>query len=143
LYHDDAKRGKSKVGNNRTIVLVPGSPPAEAAKLSFCSAAARLALQETPPRSLALFPCRNEPLANDARDLALWSANRTPAYSDFCNPSRQQPRTGPVLAANSHLHSFLVAPGYQYDLIRRKRGHLGLAVQMDLFNSNAKYNKCP
>lgn len=42
------------------------------------------------------------------------------------------------LAANSHLHSFLVAPGYQYDLIRRKRGHLGLAVQMDLFNSTAK-----
>jgi hypothetical protein len=31
-----------------------------------------------------------------------------------------------------------VAPGYQYDIIRRKRGHLGIAVQMDLFNSSAK-----
>ncbi len=38
----------------------------------------------------------------------------------------------------SYLHAFQVAPGYQYDIIRRKRGHLGLAVQIDLFNSNAK-----
>jgi hypothetical protein len=36
------------------------------------------------------------------------------------------------------LHAFEVAPGYQYDIIRRKRGHLGLAVQIDLFNSTAK-----
>lgn len=40
--------------------------------------------------------------------------------------------------ANSQLHSFLVAPGYQYDIIRRKRGHLGIGVQFDLFNSSAK-----
>jgi hypothetical protein len=40
--------------------------------------------------------------------------------------------------ATSTLHSFYVAPGYQYDIIRRKRGHLGLAVQVDLFNSSAK-----
>ncbi|MGB7727686.1 MAG: hypothetical protein WBL50_06615 [Candidatus Acidiferrum sp.] len=39
---------------------------------------------------------------------------------------------------NSQLHAFFVAPGYQYDIIRRKRGHLGLAVQMDLFKSTAK-----
>lgn len=39
---------------------------------------------------------------------------------------------------NSQLHSFFVSPGYQYDIIRRKRGHLGLAVQMDLFKSTAK-----
>jgi hypothetical protein len=38
----------------------------------------------------------------------------------------------------SSLHAFEVAPGYQYDIIRRKRGHLGLAVQIDLFNSDAK-----
>lgn len=38
----------------------------------------------------------------------------------------------------SYLHAFEVAPGYQYDIIRRKRGHLGLAVQLDLFNSVAK-----
>lgn len=42
------------------------------------------------------------------------------------------------LVAKSSLHSFLVAPGYQYDIIRRKRGHLGIGVQMDLFNTNAK-----
>ena len=39
---------------------------------------------------------------------------------------------------NSQLHAFFVAPGYQYDIIRRRRGHLGLAVQMDLFKTNAK-----
>lgn len=38
----------------------------------------------------------------------------------------------------SDLHSFMVAPGYQYDIIRRKRGHLGLGVQFDLFNTTAK-----
>jgi hypothetical protein len=38
----------------------------------------------------------------------------------------------------SDLHAFLVAPGYQYDIIRRKRGHLGLGVQFDLFDSTAK-----
>lgn len=39
---------------------------------------------------------------------------------------------------NSQLHAFFVAPGYQYDIIRRRRGHLGLAVQLDLFKSTAK-----
>jgi hypothetical protein len=39
---------------------------------------------------------------------------------------------------NSQLHAFFVAPGYQYDIIRRKRGHLGLAAQFDLFKSTAK-----
>jgi len=38
----------------------------------------------------------------------------------------------------SDLHAFLVAPGYQYDIIRRKRGHLGLGVQFDLFDTTAK-----
>lgn len=42
------------------------------------------------------------------------------------------------LVSNSYLHSFLVAPGYQYDIIRRKRGHLGIGVQVDIFNTNAK-----
>ena len=36
------------------------------------------------------------------------------------------------------LNSLLLAPGYQYDIIRRRRGHLGIAVQMDLFNTTAK-----
>jgi hypothetical protein len=38
----------------------------------------------------------------------------------------------------SQLHAYEVAPGYQYDIIRRKRGHLGLAVQFDLFHTDAK-----
>lgn len=38
----------------------------------------------------------------------------------------------------SQLHAFEVAPGYQYDIIRRKRGHLGIAVQFDLFHTYAK-----
>jgi hypothetical protein len=38
---------------------------------------------------------------------------------------------------SSYLHAFLVAPGYQYDIIRRKRGHLGIGVQVDIFNTSA------
>jgi len=30
-----------------------------------------------------------------------------------------------------------IAPGYQYDILRRKRGHLGIGVQIDLFNASA------
>jgi hypothetical protein len=39
---------------------------------------------------------------------------------------------------NSELHAFFIAPGYQYDIIRRRRGHLGLGVQADLIKSTAK-----
>lgn len=42
------------------------------------------------------------------------------------------------LTTSSSLNTLLVAPGYQYDFIRRRRGHLGLALQMDLFNTTAK-----
>jgi hypothetical protein len=38
----------------------------------------------------------------------------------------------------SYLHNILLAPGYQYDIIRRRRGHVGLAVQIDVFDSKAK-----
>jgi len=38
----------------------------------------------------------------------------------------------------SDLHAFYVAPGYQYDIIRRKRGHLGIGVQLDMFKTDAK-----
>jgi hypothetical protein len=44
-------------------------------------------------------------------------------------------------SVNSNLHALLVAPGYQYDIIRRKRGHLGLGVQFDLFNTSAKISE--
>jgi hypothetical protein len=42
------------------------------------------------------------------------------------------------LVTQSDLHAVLIAPGYQYDIIRRKRGHLGIAVQVDLFDTSAK-----
>lgn len=42
------------------------------------------------------------------------------------------------LTTNSSLNTLAVAPGYEYDFIRRKRGHLGVALQMDLFNTTAK-----
>ena len=42
------------------------------------------------------------------------------------------------LTVNSQLHPWVVAPGYQYDIIRRRRGHLGIGVQLDLFNTSAK-----
>jgi hypothetical protein len=42
---------------------------------------------------------------------------------------------GVITKAN--LSSPLIAPGYQYDIIRRRRGHLGLALQFNLFNSSA------
>lgn len=39
---------------------------------------------------------------------------------------------GAGLAADARLQTYLFVPGYQYDIIRRKQGHLGLAVQLDL-----------
>jgi hypothetical protein len=45
-------------------------------------------------------------------------------------------QTFPVgLTTKGQLEATLIAPGYQYDIMRRKRGHLGLAVQVDLFNT--------
>jgi len=41
------------------------------------------------------------------------------------------------LTTSANLKANLYAPGYQYDIIRRKRGHLGVAVQMDLFDTKA------
>jgi hypothetical protein len=34
----------------------------------------------------------------------------------------------------------LYALGYQYDILRRRRGHLGIAVQIDGFDSRASFN---
>jgi len=42
------------------------------------------------------------------------------------------------LQAQGSLNAFLVSPGYQYDIIRRKRGHLGLGVQFNIFDTTAK-----
>jgi hypothetical protein len=40
---------------------------------------------------------------------------------------------GAGLAANGRLQSDVIAPGYQYDIIRRRRGHFGVIAQLDLF----------
>ena len=40
----------------------------------------------------------------------------------------------PGTAINANLHVNAYAPGYQYDIIRRKRGHLGIRVQLDFFD---------
>lgn len=42
------------------------------------------------------------------------------------------------LQTQSELNVFFAAPGYQYDIIRRKRGHLGLGLQFNLMNTSAK-----
>ncbi len=67
--------------------------------------------------------------------IPLWSSKTTTLSRDIVwdgNPIH----VGSVV--QSELHSVEVAPGYQYDIIRRRRGHLGLAVQIDLFNTTAK-----
>jgi hypothetical protein len=42
------------------------------------------------------------------------------------------------LTTNAKLTNWAYAPGYQYDIIRRDRGHLGIAVQLDIFDTTAK-----
>lgn len=42
------------------------------------------------------------------------------------------------LETQSSLDVVFASPGYQYDIIRRKRGHLGLGVQFNLMNTSAK-----
>jgi hypothetical protein len=41
------------------------------------------------------------------------------------------------LIAKSRLEMPMYGVGYQYDIIRRKRGHLGIAVQVNLFDAHA------
>ncbi len=38
---------------------------------------------------------------------------------------------------SADLKANMYAPGYQYDIIRRRRGHLGIVVQVDLFDAHA------
>jgi hypothetical protein len=40
--------------------------------------------------------------------------------------------------ATGEYSSILYAPGYQYDIIRRKRGHLGIAAQINFFDTTGK-----
>jgi hypothetical protein len=55
--------------------------------------------------------------------------NRTITYQG------QTYNVGGTVSAN--LKANMYAPGYQYDIIRRRRGHLGVAVQIDLFDTRA------
>lgn len=60
--------------------------------------------------------------------------NRT---KDFVTnrPITFQGQTFPTaLSVSARLRSNAYVPGYQYDIIRRKRGHLGIVVQLDLFD---------
>jgi len=41
------------------------------------------------------------------------------------------------LVTNSQLNTDFVSAGYQYDIIRRKRGHLGIGLQVDIFKISA------
>src|SRR5262249_51671588 len=36
------------------------------------------------------------------------------------------------LVAKGRLETYVLTPGYQYDIIRRKQGHLGIVAQLDL-----------
>jgi hypothetical protein len=40
--------------------------------------------------------------------------------------------------ARGQLQATGYAPGYQYDIIRRKRGHLGIAAQLNIFHTTGK-----
>lgn len=40
---------------------------------------------------------------------------------------------GAGLSVSARLQTYVMMPGYQYDIIRRRRGHLGIVAQLDLF----------
>ncbi|HME31355.1 MAG TPA: hypothetical protein VKG65_01250 [Terriglobales bacterium] len=44
------------------------------------------------------------------------------------------------LVTKAQLSAPMFAPGYQYDIIRRKRGHLGIGFQINLFDTSASLN---
>jgi hypothetical protein len=42
------------------------------------------------------------------------------------------------LQTQSQLDALFISPGYQYDIIRRKRGHLGIGIHFNTFDTSAK-----
>lgn len=42
------------------------------------------------------------------------------------------------LQTQGQLNALFISPGYQYDIIRRKRGHLGIGVHFNTFDTSAK-----
>lgn len=52
-----------------------------------------------------------------------------------------QGQTFPVgLSASTHLQTYFITPGYQYDIIRRKQGHIGIVAQLDLLYIRGSLN---
>jgi hypothetical protein len=47
---------------------------------------------------------------------------------------------GTGLTASTRLQSYLLTPGYQYDIIRSKQGHLGIVARLDLFYIKGSLN---
>jgi hypothetical protein len=45
---------------------------------------------------------------------------------------------GAIVNASLQVNAYI--PGYRYDIIRRKRGHLGIGVQLDLFDTYGSLN---
>lgn len=44
------------------------------------------------------------------------------------------------LAASVRLQNYFITPGYQYDIIRRRQGHLGIVAQLDLMYIKGSVN---
>jgi hypothetical protein len=42
------------------------------------------------------------------------------------------------LQTQGQLDALFISPGYQYDIIRRKRGHLGIGIHFNTFDTSAK-----
>jgi hypothetical protein len=42
------------------------------------------------------------------------------------------------LQTQGQLNALFISPGYQYDIIRRKRGHLGIGIHFNTFDTSAK-----
>jgi hypothetical protein len=44
------------------------------------------------------------------------------------------------LTASARLQNYFLTPGYQYDIIRRKQGHIGIVAQLDLLYIRGSWN---
>jgi hypothetical protein len=44
------------------------------------------------------------------------------------------------LTASARLQNYFLTPGYQYDIIRRKQGHIGVVAQLDLMYIRGSWN---
>lgn len=58
------------------------------------------------------------------------------AGTDHCFPGTNSAG----LAASARLQSYFLTPGYQYDIIRRRQGHIGIIAQLDLIYIKGSIN---